>query len=116
MVCLVTRGKNDCPNIDGLDYDRDRIVDVTWDTKIATNYPVKIMVLTVDRPGMLASVSSAITSAKANITHADIATRDDKKAVLNFIVEINQAGQVDKVLKSVEKVDGVVQARRLRKI
>ncbi|HSG06524.1 MAG TPA: TGS domain-containing protein, partial [Nitrospiria bacterium] len=122
IIGFVTRGRGlsvhtlDCPNIDGLDYDKDRIVDVNWDAKNTTNYPVKIMVLTMDRPGMLASISAAITSAKANISHADITTRDDQKAVLNFVVEINRAGQVEKVIKSIEKVDGVLQARRQRRV
>jgi GTP pyrophosphokinase len=104
----------DCPNIDELDYDKDRIVDVAWDTKEAASYSVKIGVVTVDRPGMLASVSAAITSAKANISHADITTTADRRAILNFVVEILNAAHLDKVLKGIEKVDGVVQAKRVR--
>lgn len=119
IIGFVTRGRGlsihaiDCPNIDELDYDKDRIVEVDWDTKNTTAYPVRITVLTVDRPGMLASVSAAITSAQANISHADITT-EDKKALLNFVVEIFDAGQLERILKSIEKVDGVVQAKRLR--
>lgn len=122
IIGFVTRGRGlsvhtvDCPNIDELDYDLDRIVEVNWDMKNTTAYPVKIMVMTVDRPGMLASVSAAITAAKANISNAEITTTDDRKAILNFVVEILNAGQLEKVLKSIEKVDGVVQARRLRKV
>jgi len=120
IIGFVTRGRGlsvhtvDCPNIDELDYDKDRIVEVNWDTKATSAHSVKITVLTVDRPGMLASVSSAITSAKANISHADITTSDDRRATLNFVVEILNAGHLEKVLKSVESVDGVVQARRIR--
>jgi len=120
IIGFVTRGRGlsvhtmDCPNIDELDYDKDRIVEVDWDTKAAASYPVKIGVVTVDRPGMLASVSAAITSAKANISHADITTTEDRRAILNFVVEILNAGHLEKVLKGIEKVDGVVQARRVR--
>lgn len=120
IIGFVTRGRGlsvhtmDCPNIDELDYDKDRVVEVAWDTKEAAAYPVKIGVVTVDRPGVLASVSAAITSAKANISHADITTTEDRRAILNFVVEILNAGHLAKVLKGVEKVDGVVQARRVR--
>jgi len=120
IIGFVTRGRGlsvhtlDCPNIDELDYDKDRIVEVAWDTKEAEAYSVKIGVVTVDRPGMLASVSAAITSAKANITHADITTTEDRRAILNFVVEILNAGHLEKVLKGIEKVDGVVQAKRVR--
>ncbi|MBI3611150.1 MAG: bifunctional (p)ppGpp synthetase/guanosine-3',5'-bis(diphosphate) 3'-pyrophosphohydrolase [Nitrospirae bacterium] len=120
IIGFVTRGRGlsvhtvDCPNIDELDYDKDRIVEVHWDTKDTTAYSVKISVLTVDRQGMLALVSAAITAAKANISHADITTTEDKKAVLNFVVEIVNVGQLEKVLKSIRTVDGVVQAKRVR--
>ncbi|MBI3597613.1 MAG: bifunctional (p)ppGpp synthetase/guanosine-3',5'-bis(diphosphate) 3'-pyrophosphohydrolase [Nitrospirae bacterium] len=120
IIGFITRGRGlsvhtmDCPNIDELDYDKDRIVEVAWDTKDAAAYAVKIGVVTVDRPGMLASVSAAITSAKANISHADITTTEDRRAILNFVVEILNAGHLDKVLKSIETVDGVVQAKRVR--
>ncbi|HUK57409.1 MAG TPA: bifunctional (p)ppGpp synthetase/guanosine-3',5'-bis(diphosphate) 3'-pyrophosphohydrolase [Nitrospiria bacterium] len=120
IIGFVTRGRGlsvhtvDCPNIDELDYDKDRIVEVAWDTKDAASYAVKIGVVTVDRPGMLASVSAAITSAKANISHADITTTADRRAILNFVVEILNAGHLAKVLKGIEAVDGVVQAKRLR--
>jgi len=120
IIGFVTRGRGlsvhtlDCPNIDELDYDKDRIVEVAWDTKDAASYSVKIGVVTVDRPGMLASVSAAITSAKANISHADITTTADRRAILNFVVEILNAAHLEKVLKGIEKVDGVVQAKRVR--
>ncbi|HEY4485111.1 MAG TPA: bifunctional (p)ppGpp synthetase/guanosine-3',5'-bis(diphosphate) 3'-pyrophosphohydrolase [Nitrospiria bacterium] len=122
IIGFVTRGRGlsvhtvDCPNIDELDYDKDRIVEVNWDTRSTAAHSVKISVLTVDRPGMLAAISSAITSAKANISHADISTTEDRKAVLNFVVEILNTGQLNKVLKSIEAVEGVVQARRLRSV
>ena len=120
IIGFVTRGRGlsvhtvECPNIDELDYDKDRIVEVEWDRADGVSHAVKINVTSVDRPGMLASVSQAITAAKANISHAEIATTEDRKATLNFVVEIENAGHIDKVLKSVEKVDGVLQAKRTR--
>jgi GTP diphosphokinase / guanosine-3',5'-bis(diphosphate) 3'-diphosphatase len=120
IIGFVTRGRGlsvhtvDCPNIDELDYDKDRIVEVSWDMKDSAPHSVKITVSSVDRQGMLAKVSAAVTAAKANITHADITTTDDKRATLNFVVEISNAGHLGKVLKSIEAVDGVVQAKRVR--
>jgi GTP pyrophosphokinase len=105
----------DCPNIDELDYDRDRMVEVAWDKKDERVHSVAIRVLTMDRPGMLASVSSAISSASANISHAEIITTEEKKAVLNFVVDVNDTGHLEKVLKNIRQVDGVLQAKRVRK-
>ncbi|MHB8482091.1 MAG: RelA/SpoT family protein [Nitrospiria bacterium] len=123
IIGFITRGRGlsihsvECPNIDELDYDKERIVDVDWETKTDSTYPVKISVLTVDKPGILASVSQAIASAEANITHAEITTSaENKKASLIFIIEIKNIHHLDKVFKNIEKVDSVVQARRVRSL
>ena len=56
----------DCPNLDALDYDKARLVDVDWDMAHLSTVCVKITTLTLDKPGMLANVSAAITHADAN--------------------------------------------------
>jgi guanosine-3',5'-bis(diphosphate) 3'-pyrophosphohydrolase len=121
IIGFITRGRGlsihavDCPNIDELDYDRDRLVEVDWDMGDTTTHPVEISVLTVDKPGLLALVSASIASARANISHAEISTTEDKKAILNFVVDITNIGHLDRVLRNIEKVEGVLQARRVRK-
>jgi guanosine-3',5'-bis(diphosphate) 3'-pyrophosphohydrolase len=120
IIGYITRGRGltihtaDCPNLDALDYDKARLVEVDWDTTQATTVSVKISVLTLDKPGMLANVSAAVTNAVANISRAEITTREDRKALLDFIVEVQNTTHVDRVLKAIEKIDGVLQARRVR--
>lgn len=120
IIGFITRGRGlsihtaDCPNIDELDYDKDRMIDVEWDLSEATVHPVKISVLTEDKPGLLASVSASITSAEANISHAEVTTTEDKKATLNFVVDIHDLAHLQMVLQKIEQVDGVIRARRVR--
>ncbi|MBI1822827.1 MAG: bifunctional (p)ppGpp synthetase/guanosine-3',5'-bis(diphosphate) 3'-pyrophosphohydrolase [Nitrospirae bacterium] len=120
ILGFITRGRGlsihsvECPNIDELDYDRERIVDVDWETQKDSTYPVKISVLSVDRQGILAAVSQAIASAESNISHAEITTSESKKASLIFIIDIKNIQHLDRVFKNIEKVDGVVQVRRVR--
>jgi GTP pyrophosphokinase len=121
ILGFITRGRGlsihavDCPNIDELDYDRDRLVEVDWDVKQAATHPVKVSVVTMDRPGMLAKISTAITAAEANISHAEITTTDDKKAVFNFVVDVLDTAHLAKVFQQIERVDGVIQTRRTRR-
>ena len=120
IIGYITRGRGltihtaDCPNLDALDYDKARLVEVDWDTAHRSTVPVKISTLTVDKPGMLANVSAAITNAEANISRAEITTREDRKALLDFIVEIQNTAHLDRVLKAVERIEGVLQTRRIR--
>src|SRR5437879_6538674 len=105
---------DECNNLDALDYDKARLVDVDWDMAHLSTVSVKITTLTLDKPGMLANVSAAITHADANISRAEITTREDRKAVLDFVVEVQNTAHLERVLKAIERIDGVLQARRVR--
>jgi GTP pyrophosphokinase len=120
ILGYITRGRGltihavDCPNLEALDYDRERLVEVEWDGATPSTHAVKVSVMAVDKTGVLANVSSAIAECHANISRAEIATREDRKAVLDFIVEISGTEHLDQVLKAIERVDGVITARRVR--
>lgn len=101
-----------CPDLVSLDYDKERLVKVEWDVARIGTHPVTVLVVAADKTGFLASVSSVIAACHANISRADIATREDGKAVLEFTVEIFDTQQLDQVLKAIEGVDGVITARR----
>jgi len=115
----ITRGRgisvhtSVCPNIDELDYDKERIVGVEWDVTEPATYPVRISVSTIDRPGVLASVSASITSSAANISHADISTTEDKRAILNFVVDIKDLTHLEKVMQRIGQLSGVIQVKRV---
>lgn len=120
ILGYITRGRGltihsvDCPNLEALDYDRDRLVEVEWDTSTPGLHPVKVSIMAVDKTGVLANVSSAIAECHANISRAEITTREDRKAVLDFVVEVNDTKHINQVLKAIERVDGVISARRVR--
>jgi len=120
ILGYITRGRGltihslDCPNLGALDYDRERLVEVEWDTATPSQHAVKIAVIAEDKPGMLANVSSAIAECKANISRAEIITREDRKAELDFVIEIADTAHLNNVLKTIERVGGVITARRVR--
>ena len=120
ILGYITRGRGltihsvDCPNLGALDYDRERLVEVEWDTAMLSQHAVKIAVVAEDKTGVLANVSSAIAECNANISRAEIITREDRKAELDFVVEIADTSHLNRVLKAIERVDGVITARRLR--
>ena len=89
-------------------------MEVEWDAATPSTHSVKMSVVAVDKTGVLANVSSAISECHANISHAEITTREDQKAVLDFVVEVSDTRHLEQVLKAVERVDGVITARRLR--
>jgi GTP pyrophosphokinase len=120
IMGYITRGRGlsihsvGCPNLEALDYDKERLLEVEWDTTAASTHAVKVSVLTVDRTGVLANVSTAISECEANISRAEITTREDRKALLDFVIEVTNTAHLNRVLKAVERVEGVITARRIR--
>jgi guanosine-3',5'-bis(diphosphate) 3'-pyrophosphohydrolase len=89
---FITRGRGitihtaDCSNV--LNNDPQRKVKVEWDVKHKQTHPVRIRVICSDRKGLLADISSSITSNEANITNAQLNTTQNKRAICTFAVEI----------------------------
>ena len=70
--------------------------------------------LTFDRPGVLANVSSAISASKANISPGGNYDPEDQKAVLDFMIEISDTRHLEHALEGIGRVDGVISAKRVR--
>ena len=68
-------------------------------------HPVRIAVVTHDRQGLLANVSAAIAACNGNISRA-ITTTQDKKAYLDFTVDIRDVRHLREITQRVEGLRG----------
>ncbi len=116
IIGFITRGRGVTVHVSGcatvLESDPQRKVDVSWQDNGQTPRPIKIEVSCIDRPGLLAAISAAITSADANIARAQVRTFPDQKALNTFDVMITNSDQLKRVLRSISKVKGVYKATR----
>lgn len=119
IVGFITRGRGvtvhtvGCPTV--LESDPHRKIEVNWEEKSGqTPRAVKIEVTCVDQPGLLAAISSAITSAEANIARAQVRTFSGQKALNTFDVMIKNSKHLQQVLQNISKVKGVYKAVRGR--
>ena len=97
-----------------LESDPHRKVEVNWEEEGQTPRSIKIEVSCIDRPGLLAAISSAITSAEVNIARAHVRTFRDQKATNTFEIMITNTDQLKRVLRSISKVKGVNKVIRAR--
>jgi GTP diphosphokinase / guanosine-3',5'-bis(diphosphate) 3'-diphosphatase len=118
IVGFITRGRGVTVHIAGcltvLESDPHRKIEVSWEDDGQTPRPVKIEVSSADRPGLLAAISAAITSADANIARAQIRTFAGQRALNTFEVMIKNSKQLKQVLHNIGKVKGVYKAVRAR--
>ena len=118
IIGFITRGRGvtvhtvGCPTV--MESDPHRKIEVSWEENLQAPRPVKIEVTCVDQPGLLASISSAITSADANIARAQVRTFSSQRAVNTFEVMIKNSEHLRQVLQNISKVKGVYKAVRGR--
>jgi len=115
---FVTRGRGitihgaDCSKI--LEADPARKVDVAWDEGSKASRPAKIKVVCVDKPGLLADISKAITSMDVDIRRAMVVTTKDERAVCDFEIAVKDVSHLTKVIKSITRIDNVITVDRIK--
>lgn len=118
VVGFITRGRGvtihtvDCQSM--MDEDPNRKVGVEWDSTKGYSYPVRIRIYSDDKKGLLAEISSSLTSNEANITNARVETTDDKRAIGTFELQIRDLNHLRKVMKGLEKIKGIHKVERMR--
>jgi GTP pyrophosphokinase len=120
IVGYITRGKGvsvhaaSCPNVVNLQYDPERRIDVEWDKGgDVAPYTVRLTMEVEDRKGMLAALSSRIANINTNILTLEASTRTpDRHARIDMTVEIQDVKHLEKVIKSIRGVEGVIGVER----
>ena len=118
IVGFITRGRGvtvhsiDCLRV--MESDPQRRVEVEWDTAPGHFRPVSIEVSCIDSPGLLAAMSRAIAAAGVNITGAQVRTVPDKRALNTFEVMVDNVDALNRVMRGLGKVKGVMKVSRVR--
>jgi len=99
-----------------LNVDRDRMIDVAWDTKARATRPARIQVVCRNEKGMLAEMTNAIKAADANISSAEIRTTpEENRAICTFEVEVANLAHLKAIIASLKKIKKVLKVERLRR-
>ena len=119
IIGYITRGKGvsvhsaTCPNVVNLLYDPERRIEVEWDKGDAVaRYVVKLTMEVEDRKGLLAAVSAKIAGINTNIKNMEARTEDGHPARIDVTIEISDLRHLEKVIKSLRGVDGVLGVER----
>jgi len=120
IVGYITRGKGvsvhsvTCSNVVNLLYDPERRIDVEWDRGTDTSpYTVRLAIQVEDRRGILADVSAKIAGIDTNIRNVEATTDEEHHGRINMTVEISDLKHLQKVIKSLKGVTGVLDVERL---
>jgi GTP pyrophosphokinase len=120
IVGYVTRGKGVavhsqmCPNVQNLMFDVERKIEVEWARATAEAFPVKLVIHTDDRPGMLNQLTSVLTSENSNIRNLEAKTEiEPDGALVEMTVDVKDKRQLEKLLAAMRRISGVRDVERL---
>ncbi len=119
IIGFVTRGRGvtipraDCPNIRNLDdKGQERLIEVSWGNAQGAVFPVDVLVITNNRPGLLKDLSEIFLKEKIAIVGMN--TQNIRGDVhMRFNVEVSSAQALTKTLTAIQDVPGVYNARRV---
>jgi guanosine-3',5'-bis(diphosphate) 3'-pyrophosphohydrolase len=122
IVGYVTRGKGvavhskACPNVQSLMYDADRKIEVEWARAVDDTFPVRIVIHTDDRPGMLNQLTSVLFAENTNIRNLEArGALDHDGGVVETTVDVRDKKQLEKLVTAMRRISGVRDVERLFK-
>ncbi|HWR54718.1 MAG TPA: bifunctional (p)ppGpp synthetase/guanosine-3',5'-bis(diphosphate) 3'-pyrophosphohydrolase [Bryobacteraceae bacterium] len=119
IVGYVTRGKGvavhstNCSNVQNLMYEVERRIDVEWAPRADERFPVKIVVYTSDRPGVLTELTSVLSTENSNIRSLEARTSERDGAVVDMTVEVRDKKQLERILTTMRRINGIRDIERL---
>jgi guanosine-3',5'-bis(diphosphate) 3'-pyrophosphohydrolase len=119
IMGYITRGKGvtihraDCPYLASTETFRH--IPAEWDGGGGPQklYPVKIQVVTVDKPGLLADITSALKIADVNVIKASVETTAEHKGIAQFTIQVLDQQHLEKVFGALKRLKEVISVRRL---
>lgn len=119
IVGFVTRGRGisihrtDCANVLQIGIENERKVGVEWDVDKDQSFLVKLEVLVEDRKNILKDITEAIADVDTNVRGAEI-KGGESVASGSFVIEVKNLSHLNKTLKKIKKVKGVIQVERAK--
>ncbi|MBD3170065.1 MAG: RelA/SpoT family protein [candidate division Zixibacteria bacterium] len=117
IIGYITRGRGvsihrkDCHNAANLMVDQDRRIDVQWDVDSGASFMVKLNILVEERKNIIKDITEAIAAVDINVRGAEITNRGQPSKG-SIIIDIANLNQLQKALKRIRKVKGVLEVDR----
>jgi GTP pyrophosphokinase len=119
IVGYVTRGKGvavhstNCSNVQNLMYEAERRIDVEWTRATSESFPVKIVVHTSDRPGMLSDLTAVLLKENSNIRSLEAKQNENEGAVVDMTVEVRDKKQLERIVAAMRRLSGIIDVERM---
>jgi guanosine-3',5'-bis(diphosphate) 3'-pyrophosphohydrolase len=119
IIGFITRGRGvsvhrtDCPNVEALTRDENRVIEVEWAGSGDSSYLVDLDILALDRHGLINEVMNAVAETKTDITAVSGRVDAKKIAHISLTVRIRNLDHLRSVVERLKRIKDVHAVRRL---
>ncbi|MDO5027534.1 MAG: bifunctional (p)ppGpp synthetase/guanosine-3',5'-bis(diphosphate) 3'-pyrophosphohydrolase [Tissierellia bacterium] len=119
IVGYITKGRgitihrSDCKNILSLQ-NKERLIEVKWDSPQGTKYSVKLNIISLDNPGYLAELTKVISKEGFNLAGISARPNKDTTFTISLIIKIEEASQLEKLFTKIRKIKGTLDVYRVK--
>jgi guanosine-3',5'-bis(diphosphate) 3'-pyrophosphohydrolase len=99
--------RTDCPNMPEYRKTPERIVAIDWDREVTGDYRARLRIVVDNKPGVLATVASAIAERNSNIENVEYQERDQQTSTLMFTIEVRNRKHLADVMRGVRNAAAV---------
>jgi len=118
IVGYITRGRGvsihreDCPNVEPMLDEPERLVEVAWDEDFHSPFQVHLEIIGTDRPGLLNDIMAVLMDLKISANWVTARGRKDNTGVVEIILDIKNKEQLDYIINRISRVPNVYSVHR----
>ena len=106
--------RTDCSNLKSLiDYDPNKVVDVSWGMSKGASYVAEVRVKSGDRMGVLSDIMKVITDSGLHLNALNANSAKGNEALINIKVKIDSVEQLRELMKKIRRLKGVTDVFRV---
>ncbi len=119
IIGYITRGSGvsvhnvDCKNIKGLEFEKDRLIDVEWELGQKSTYNVEIQVVANDRNSLIVDISKSLADSGKEITAINARTSKNGVANINIRSNITSIDELSGLTSKLRNIPGVMDVYRV---
>lgn len=123
IIGFITKGRGisvhrkDCDNLKSLPpQERARFIDVSWDTDNTQDksFNAELTLIAKDQKSMISSISKICEDLDVNISGLNAKANRDETVVINLNLSIQNKEQMEKIIRSLKNVPGIMEAYRTK--
>lgn len=122
IIGFITKGRGisvhrrDCTNITSLpEEEKQRMIEVEWeDLKEGKSYNTDVLIRAVDRKRLLSDISKVCDDLDIDISGVNAKSNKDGQANITLTLSISSTQEMQKVLRSIRNVEGVLNVYRAK--